>query len=312
VCAICARFACWVWRQVANPLAGGTYWNVTEQCRARGSLLTRKRSLVRSQYRPPVLLLVIPTFGPSETESGCAQLVRSLGHLRTAANSLGHLRTAANSPLWWHRTFNMGASTSPEVEGLRRHCSPSQKRRFDSESDARPSIACLMPGSSRPSAAAWFSESGPPTSTGSSAGSHDAAGRERTLQHRLEAPSRRPVPRVRLPRHRPDHGTPQSTTTLHLVARLTVGPDQTVTTTPACHTRGQIGPSRWGQIRLSFPPRPARVGSRSTPCPRSCELAGHRRAADTRWLRLAGAARSRSAAVLPYRDRLCDRWSGGQ
>ena len=34
-----------------------------------------------------------------------------------------------------------------------------------------------------------------------------------------------------------------------------VGPDQTVTTAPACHTRGQNGPSRWGQIRVSFPGR---------------------------------------------------------
>ena len=34
-----------------------------------------------------------------------------------------------------------------------------------------------------------------------------------------------------------------------------VGPDQTVTTAPVCRTRGQIRPSRWGQIRLSFPLR---------------------------------------------------------
>ena len=32
-----------------------------------------------------------------------------------------------------------------------------------------------------------------------------------------------------------------------------VGPDQTVTTAPECRDRGQNKPSRWGQIRVSFP-----------------------------------------------------------
>ena len=77
----------------------------------------------------------------------------------------------------------------------------------------------------------------------------------RSASSRIDSPSTPLVTPDRLEQlhPRPRHFRPSRSPSTTRASTVRVGPDQTVTTAPACRRWGQIRPSQWGQIRLTGP-----------------------------------------------------------